>query len=288
MGMSGRTASLTVLAMLAFSANSILCRMALGAGDIDPASFSSIRLMSGAAMLGFIVLARHYTTNPTPSPARVPPRWTALALFVYAALFSFAYITLSTGTGALILFGAVQLTMFIAAILKKESFSHLAKLGLAIAVAGLVYLISPGITAPDPISAILMAIAGVAWGMYSLWGREVSDPLMVTAKSFALAVPLAITLSLLNFNDIALSHRGIWLAMLSGSITSGCGYVVWYAALRGLSASSAATVQLSVPVLAAIGGIILLSEPLTWRLTIASTATLGGVALVLAQKSNQR
>lgn len=277
---STTTLSFTALAMVAFGANSLLCRMALGEHSIDAASFTAIRLASGALMLWLIVRTR--------SATRTPPRsdWLAAGmLFVYAVTFSFAYLTLSAGTGALILFGVVQLTMFVVGLRGGEHFSALAWTGLVVALAGLVYLVSPGITAPNPGGALLMAVAGFAWGIYSLRGRGVKDPLQSTANNFLLAVPLGIVVSLVFSNDLHADMRGLVLAVASGAIASGLGYVIWYAALRGLSATTAATVQLSVPVIAACGGVLLLAEAVTPRLVIASVATLGGIAIVLTRRN---
>ena len=201
------------------------------------------------------------------------------------AFFSFAYLSLSAGTGALILFGAVQLTMFIVAMRGGEQFSLRSWAGLTLAIFGLVYLVSPGVTAPDPFGAVLMAIAGIAWGFYSLLGRKAADPVEATAYNFIYSVPLVIITSLVFMGDLHGSPNGVVLAAASGAIASGLGYVIWYAALRGLTATRAATVQLSVPVIAAFGGVILISEQLTVRLLLASIATLGGVALVLAQRA---
>jgi drug/metabolite transporter (DMT)-like permease len=206
-------------------------------------------------------------------------------LFAYVAFFSFAYLSLSAGAGALLLFGAVQLTMFAVALRRGASFPARAWFGLALAVAGIVYLVSPGITAPDPFGALLMVAAGVAWGVYSLLGRHARDALGATANNFVISVPLVIVVSLFFLEDAHITGRGLILAVASGALASGLGYVVWYAALRGLRATSAATVQLSVPVIAAIGGVILLSEPVTLRLVLASLATLGGIAIVLMQRT---
>ena len=206
-------------------------------------------------------------------------------LFTYMAFFSFAYLSLSAATGALILFGAVQLTMFIVALRGGEQFSLPSWAGLTLAIFGLVYLVSPGVTAPDPLGAVLMAIAGIAWGFYSLLGKGATDPVEATAYNFIYSVPLVIITSLLFIGDFHSSSSGVALAAASGAIASGLGYAIWYAALRGLTATRAATVQLSVPVIAAFGGGLLLSEQLTVRLLLASTATLGGVAMVLAQRA---
>ena len=262
--------------MLAFAANSLLCRMALGAGLIDAASFTSVRIISGAIMLGLIVLPRLRSQGRP----KVDLRAVAM-LFAYMIFFSLAYLSLAAGTGALILFGAVQLTMFIVGLRSGEYFSRSSWAGLAIAIAGLVYLVSPGVTAPNPIGALLMAIAGIAWGFYSLLGRTAADPMESTAYNFIYSVPLALAASLIFLKDFHITTTGIALAVASGAIASGLGYFVWYAALRGLGAIRAATVQLSVPILAAIGGVLLLGEDVTVRLVLASIATLGGVAIVL-------
>jgi drug/metabolite transporter (DMT)-like permease len=275
-----RTLLLTAFAMLAFAANSLLCRLALQQPIIDPASFGSIRLASGALVLGLIVRlqAGHGT------PAR--PDWPAAAmLFAYVACFSFAYLTLSAGTGALILFGAVQVTMIGAGLRAGEQFRPVAWGGLLLAVGGLVYLVSPGLSAPPLVGAVLMAVAGVAWGGYSLRGRGVPDPLAATAGNFLRATPLAIGLSLLTVGGAHATLPGAALAVASGALTSGIGYVVWYAALTGLTAMRAATVQLSVPPIAALGGALLLGETITPRLALASAAILGGIALVLTSRA---
>ena len=275
-----RTVSLTALAMLAFAANSLLCRQALGQGLIDAASFTTVRVLSGALTLSLIVLLRRRPKE------RSTANWRSAAmLFIYMAFFSFAYISLNAGTGALILFGAVQLTMFIIAMREGENFPLLSWAGLTLAVFGLIYLVSPGVTAPDLLGAALMAIAGIAWGFYSLMGRGSADPLEATARNFVYSAPLVLIVSLLFLEDYSSSTYGLLLAIGSGAIASGCGYVIWYAALPNLTATRAATVQLSVPAIAAFGGVILLSEELTLRLLVASATTLGGVAIVLAQRA---
>ena len=274
------TLVLTGLAMIAFAANSVLCRLALGGGFIDAASFATIRVIAGAVTLAAIVMLR--------SDGRVSKdaNWrSGLALYVYMVFFAFAYLTLSAGTGALILFGAVQLTMFIVALRRGEKFSPVSWAGLSLAIAGLVYLVSPGVTAPDPFGAVLMAVAGIAWGAYSLLGRSATDPTRATAWNFILSVPLVLMTSAIFIERFEVSQAGVVLAVASGALASGVGYVIWYAALRGLAATSAATVQLSVPVIAAIGGTLFLSEAVTARLVVASVATLGGVAIVLMQRS---
>ncbi len=278
--MNARTMLLTLVAMLAFAANSLLCRMALGQELIDAATFTSVRVIAGAVVLTLIVLPRWRTGN------RTEVNWrSAVMLFAYMAFFSFAYLSLSAGTGALILFGAVQLTMFVVALKGGEPFPLLSWIGLALALTGLVYLVSPGITAPDPLGASLMAVAGVAWGFYSLLGKDVADPLEATANNFIYSVPLVVVVSLFFMGDFHASLSGLVMAAASGAITSGLGYVIWYAALRGLTATRAATVQLSVPAIAAFGGVLLLSEDITLRLVVASVATLGGVWIVLTQRA---
>ncbi len=271
--------------MIAFAANSLLCRKALGADLIDAGSFAALRTAAGALTLGAILAARGNLR------ALKADHWrTGAMLFTYMVFFTFAYRTLSAGTGALILFGAVQLTMFVAALRSGETFSTLSWGGLALAVAGLVYLVSPGLSAPDPLGALLMAIAGVAWGLYSLLGRSASDPLGATAGAFVAALPavLLVSAGAGALNGFHIDMTGATLAIASGAIASGCGYVVWYAALRGLSAARAAIVQLSVPVIAAFGGVLFLAEDITLRLIVASIATLGGVAIVLAQRTAKR
>jgi drug/metabolite transporter (DMT)-like permease len=267
--------------MIAFAANSLLCRAALGAGLIDPGSFALLRTAAGAATLGAILLVRGNLTA-----AFTGHRRTAGMLFTYMIFFTFAYRWLSAGAGALILFGAVQLTMFVAALRSGERFSAPAWAGFAIAVAGLVYLVAPGLSAPDPLGATLMAVAGVAWGFYSLLGRGAADPLVATAGAFITALPavFATVAIYIFFNGFGFFTTGVLLALASGAIASGLGYVVWFAALRGLTAARAATIQLSVPVIAAFGGILFLGEEITLRLALASIATLGGVMVVLLQR----
>jgi drug/metabolite transporter (DMT)-like permease len=276
---AARTAVLTAGAMLAFAANSLFCRLALGQQVIDPASFAAMRVLTAALTLAVIVLPRWRARGRTPGNWRA-----AAALFAYLVGFSFAYRSISAGTGALILFGAAQLTMIGAALRAGEAFPPRARLGFALAVVGLVVLVSPGVTAPDPIGALLMGVAGLAWGVYSLLGRKAGDPLEATANNFIYLLPLAIGLCLVSPSPLEVSWRGVALATASGAIASGLGYVVWYQAVQRLSALHAATVQLSVPVIAAVGGVILLAEHITLRLVLASVATLGGIATVLAAR----
>jgi drug/metabolite transporter (DMT)-like permease len=286
------TIVLSALAMAAFAANSLLCRVALREGHIDPASFGAIRIAAGALVLVLLTLTRR--RHDGRAHPQVAGDWRAAAmLFAYVAGFSFAYLTLAAGTGALILFGAVQLTMFAAGFKAGERFTPAGWIGLALALGGLVLLVLPGVTAPAPFGAVLMALAGVAWGGYSLRGRGVPDALGASAANFVRALPMALLLALLfrllsHFAFATRAHAdaaGIALAIVSGALTSGLGYVAWYAALRGLSALRAAVIQLSVPVLAAVGGTLWLGEPFTLRLALAVAAILGGIALALRARN---
>ena len=271
-----RTALLTALALVAFAGNSILCRMALGARLIDPAGFTAVRLGSGALTLWLVVAIR---SGGLP---RLAGQWgSAAALFLYAAAFSLAYISLSAGTGALILFGAVQLTMILAGLRAGERPRLAEWLGLALAASGLVVLVRPGLTAPSPAGSALMATAGVAWGVYSLRGRGSTEPLRNTAGNFLRAMPLALIMLLVAGRGAAWDPRGVLLATVSGALASGVGYAIWYAALPALTATRAALVQLLVPVLAAAGGVVVLGEAIPLRLPVAAALVLGGVALAI-------
>ena len=267
------------MAMIAFAANSLLCRAALRTGAIDASSFTLVRLTSGALVLSLLVRLR--------SSGGAPPRnlRSAAALFAYAIAFSIAYLKLPTGTGALVLFGCVQTTMIAAGIRAGERPRPAIWIAIAVALGGLVYLVLPGLGAPDPIAAALMALAGVAWGVYSLRGRGSPDPLAATAINFVWSVPLAAVAFAIGlvFAPHA-STRGVVLAATSGAVASGVGYSIWYTALRGLTATRAAVVQLSVPVIAGAGGVLLLGEPLGARLVVSAAAVLGGVAFVLTRR----
>jgi drug/metabolite transporter (DMT)-like permease len=270
---------LTLVAMIAFAGNSLLCRLALKQTSIDAASFTFIRIFSGAAALWLIMKMRNATWKEAGN-------WpSALALFAYAAAFSFAYNSLSAGTGALLLFGAVQATMIFWGLRNGERLRARQLAGLALAVSGLVVLLLPGLSAPPLAGSLLMLGAGAAWGIYSLCGK-LKDPASATAGNFLRAVPLAALLSITTLPWAHLDRAGIGYAVLSGAIASGAGYVIWYTALSGLKATSAASVQLSVPVLAATGGILLLGEALTLRFLFASIAVLGGIALVVIENLN--
>lgn len=273
-----RLLSYTTLALFAFAGNSLLCRAALQHASIDAASFTTIRLISGALVLWLLVQrTRREATGRGSWPS-------ALALFAYAATFSFAYVALPAGTGALLLFGSVQASMIGWGLWKGERFVVMQMIGLMLAFAGLVGLLLPGISAPPLGGALLMITAGVAWGVYSLRGRGAGDPLRVTAGNFVRTVPVALLLSALFMNEARVDTAGALFAVASGAITSGLGYALWYTVLPHLKATSAATLQLSVPVIATIGGLVWLGEPLTLRLLLASAAILGGIALVIRRK----
>jgi drug/metabolite transporter (DMT)-like permease len=276
-----RTVLLTVVALLAFAGNSMLCRLALRDHSIDPWSFTAIRLASGAILLLPLLWPRT-PSNPKAEPG---PPWAAAALLVYALAFSLAYVSLDTGTGALLLFGTVQITMIAVGVRNGERPTTIAAAGMLLAILGVVWLVLPGVQAPDALGALLMTIAGIAWGTYSLLGRGATEPSRATARNFALAAPVAGLAMAVAFTQTAMSAEGIWLAIAAGVVTSGIGYVIWYMALPGLSATSAAIVQLSVPMLAAFGGITLLGEQASTRLLAATAMTLAGVAMaVLSRK----
>ncbi len=315
---------LTLLAIIAFASNSLLCRAALKQTTVDAATFTFVRIFSGAAALWLIVKMRRRsvverTARPLVDGSEIrvkfpPPQsypkgrgdpfslrektrmrvlswkdagnwWSALALFIYAAAFSFAYVDLSAGTGALLLFGAVQATMILWGLHKGERLDLIQIVGFIVAMTGLIVLASPGLSAPPLTGSILMLGAGVAWGIYSLRGKGETNPASVTAGNFARAVPFAAAVSIIFVPWFHVDLAGVSYAIISGAITSGLGYVIWYSALPDLKAASAATVQLSVPVLAATGGILLLGEPLTLRYLLASIAILGGIALVVLEKN---
>jgi drug/metabolite transporter (DMT)-like permease len=273
-----RTIALTALAMVPLAANSWLCRAALRDTGIDAASFTSIRLVSGALMLWLLL---RLNRSARPGEGNWP---SALALFGYAVLFSFAYLSLTAATGALLLFGAVQVTMIGLGLWHGERLDRVQGVGVLLAFGGLVGLLMPGLSAPPLAGALLMIGAGVSWGIYSVRGKGAGDPIRVTAGNFMRTVPITMALSLLMLNQVSLDSIGIGYAIASGSLTSALGYVLWYTVVPMLRATSAATVQLSVPVLVAIGGVVLLAEPITLRLVLASAAVLGGIGLVIWEK----
>ena len=281
-----KTWLLTLLALTAFAANSLLCRMALGDQSIDAASFTAIRLFSGALTLLLLVsLTMRKNRKRRPSKGS----WLSGAmLFAYAACFSYAYMTLDTGTGALILFASVQITMISYSFFQGRTLSIGEWTGVALAFSGFLYLVSPGVSAPPIKGFLLMTLSGVGWGMYSVRGKSSTQPLEDTAFNFARSLPLAFLLSATALAEYKLSAKGMVLAIGSGAITSGLGYTIWYMALRGLSNVEASVVQLFVPALAALGGVLFLSETLTSRLLLSSVIILGGILLTITSRSGSK
>ncbi|MET0503575.1 MAG: DMT family transporter [Candidatus Binatia bacterium] len=274
------TVVFTGLAVIAFAANSVLCRLALGESAIDPGSYTAVRLLTGAITLWLITAFRR-----NGSFGKYGGSWISAAmLFLYAVTFSFAYVSLSAGTGALILFAAVQITMITVGLASGERPEKLEWLGLLIAISGLIYLVFPGITAPSIFGSVLMASAGISWGIYSLRGRGASDPVATTTGNFLRTVPLAVGLILSWLSTLTITPTGFLWAAVSGSITSGVGYVLWYAALPRLTATRAATVQLAPAPLTALGGVMVLSEAISLRLVISALAILGGVGLAISRR----
>ena len=269
----------TAIAMLAFAANSLLCRMALSETGIDPATFTFVRLLSGALVLFVLLLIKRRNILDGGS-------WSgALALFLYAAGFSFAYVNMSTGTGALLLFGAVQISMLVWGFIKGDVFSRNQIMGFVLAVCGLIFLLLPGIESPPLFAALLMIMAGTAWGAYSLLGRGVTAPLLMTGGNFVKATPMAAILFLYLPIDSDINASGVVLAVLSGALASGVGYAIWYHVLPSLKATQAATIQLSVPVIAMVMGWVFLDEVISVQMLVASVAILGGIVLVIRSRS---
>jgi drug/metabolite transporter (DMT)-like permease len=275
-----RVALATGFALIAFAANSILCRMALRQTSIDPATFTSVRIVSGAITLGILVQLGNRRGSMGGTWA------SALALLAYAIAFSFAYVAITAGTGALLLFGAVQLIMIASGLAAGERINFRIAFGWVLAMAGLVTLVFPGVSAAPAAQSALMLCAGVAWGIYSLRGRHSGDPLRDTAGNFARAVPGALLISVIMWQHNSWDRTGVVLAVLSGAIASGLGYAAWYTALPRLRAIAAANLQLSVPLLASLGGVILFAEPITIRLAAASVLLLGGIALATRKPAN--
>ncbi len=274
---------LTALALLAFASNSILCRLALKQATVDAASFTAIRLLSGSAILILITFVRGLGSGSTRSQR--PSPWLAgLVLFTYAATFSYAYLRLTAGTGALLLFGAVQGTMILGGLRHGERFNFGQVCGLFLALCGLVVLVFPSLAAPSLLGSALMILSGISWGIYSLMGKGADDPIAETGANFLRTLPFAAALSAVSFPAIHLDSAGVFYAVLSGAITSGLGYVIWYSVLPHIYSTTAATIQLSVPVIAALAGIILLGEAPTLRYGVASLAILGGIALVTCRR----
>ena len=265
------------MALIAFAANSVLCRLALGGETIDASSFTVVRLLSGAIILLAILRISHEGNGSTAKGS-----WSASAvLFLYAVTFSFAYITLDTGTGALILFSSVQITMILLSLISGNRLHITEWLGISVAFGGFVYLILPGVTTPSVTGFALMTISGIAWGIYTLKGKGSANPLMDTTYNFLRTIPFVILLAIATLHNAHYSSEGVILAILSGAIASGIGYTIWYIALAGLSTTQAAVVQLSVPVIAAIGGVVFMAEVISFRLTISALLVLGGILLVV-------
>lgn len=276
---------LTTLTMTAFAANSVLARLALADGAVDPASYTFVRLGAGALMLSFLVLRG--TGATVPSLLKGGNWVSAFALFAYAAAFSFSYVNLESGTGALILFAMVQATMIGWAIIKGDRPIALEWIGLVVAFGAFAWLVSPGLGAPNPIASMIMAVSGVAWGVYSIRGKASENPLASTAGNFVLAVPFALPVIMVAFSSLNATGLGLAVAVTSGAITSGLGYALWYRVLGRITQTQGAIVQLTVPVIAAFGGILFLGEAITWRMGTASVLILGGVALAIIAKAKR-
>lgn len=281
-----KTCLLTVLAIIAFAANSVLSRLALAEEAIDAASFTAVRLITGALVLLIIVSVKSLSHNQSINLLKVVKpvsgSWFAsIMLFIYAVTFSYAYITMDTGTGALILFGSVQLTMIAISLLFGTRLYLAEWVGVLMAFSGLIYLVLPDVSSPSFNGFILMTLSGVAWGVYTLKGRHSQAPIMDTAYNFARTLPLVLVLIIVAFDSLHFTYQGIILAAIAGGLTSAIGYSIWYIALKGLSATQAAVIQLSVPIIAAIGGVIFVAEPITYRLMISSLVVLGGILTVV-------
>ena len=280
-----RLALLTVIAMLAFAANSVLARLALTSPGGDPLVFTGIRIASGAVTLGLLLGLRTGATALRP----LPGTWrAAAALFGYALLFSLACTLLGAGNGALILFASVQIGIFAWAIFKGDQPTPLEWIGLAVAFGGLVYLVLPGLVAPDPLGSLMMVGAGLCWAAYTLLGRGSTTPLIDTAGNFLRGLPLAVLIAVWGALTSGLATTPVLYAIASGAIASGLGYAIWYTVLPLLSRARAGVVQLTVPIIAAIGGVLFLAEPFTLRLAWASVAIIGGVFIALIAGSRRR
>lgn len=288
------TLTLTLLALFAFAANSVLCRIALGQQYIDPAGFTIIRLLSGSIAL-YLILMFHQYANKKTEPIALQQKvikgnhskgsWLAsMFLFVYALSFSYGYGYLDTGTGALILFGAVQICMVLSVLLRKQKLLNVEWVGLALACVGFFYLMYPELTKPSLLGFILMITSGVAWAGYTLIGKSSISPLIDTCYNFFRTIPFVMLLALVTLTYTEYSYNGVLLAVLSGALMSGVGYAIWYAAVRRLTATIAAVVQLLVPVIATLGGIVFMNEVMTIRFQVSTIMILGGIALVLLTK----
>ena len=280
-----KTVVFTLLALIAFAANSVICRAALKEKLIDPGAFTVIRLVSGAAVLILLVYFRHLKKNTKRSKGS----WiSAFMLFMYAAAFSFAYVSLDTATGALIIFGTVQITMITYALFKGYKMQGTEWLGMFLAFLGFAYLMLPGAQAPPILGAIIMTVSGIGWGMYSVLGKKSKNPLEDTAYNFLRSIPFLLFILYFLLNEQNYAVEGILLALLSGIVTSGLGYTIWYMALKGLTTIQASIVQLSVPVLAGIGGFLFLNEVISLRLWLSALLILGGILLLNIKKSRSK
>jgi drug/metabolite transporter (DMT)-like permease len=275
-----KTITVTSLALIAFAANSVLCRLALGNTAIDAASFTILRLLSGTTVLLILVFASGKVAPPSSTGS-----WSAsFMLFLYAVTFSFAYNSLDTATGALILFASVQITMILLSLVAGNRLHFSEWIGVVLAFSGFVYLILPDVTTPSGIGFLLMSVAGIAWGIYTLKGHGSKYPLVDTAYNFLRTTPLVVVLAIITVGTSKYSAEGILLAAVSGGITSGIGYTMWYIALADLSSTQAAVLQLSVPVIAALDGIVFVSEAITSRLILSSAVILGGILIVVTSR----
>lgn len=270
----------TSFALLAFAANSVLCRLALGGETIDPMSFTLVRLLSGSIVL-LIILGASRPKGKLSKGNNI----SALMLFTYAISFSYAYLTLDTGTGALILFAAVQATMILANIIKGQKIHSIEIFGFIIAFSGFVYLVLPTLATPSVKGFILMLISGVAWAIYTLRGAISKAALQDTTFNFLRCTPIILILLLVQYKEMTFTSNGLILAVISGGLTSGIGYSIWYYALKTLPTLKAAVLQLLVPILATAGGVLFANEPITLRLSLSSLLVLGGIALVVLRKT---
>lgn len=277
----------TTFALVAFAFNSVLCRLALRGDEADAAGFTVVRLVAGAValcLIWYVVSARRDALTTVRASAITGTWLSALFLFSYAVCFSFAYLNLTAATGALVLFGSVQMSMIAIALGKGERPTLFEWCGLAVAVGGLVYLVLPGLEAPPIISSLLMAAAGMSWAIYSHNGKGTADAIADTTGNFVRTLPFAAILAVIFYPNLNLTPRGVVIAVISGAITSGVGYVFWYAALKYHSSTRAAVLQLAVPVIAAVIAIIWLGESMSATLVIASAMILGGIGLTIVGK----
>jgi len=279
-----KTIIFTILALVAFAANSVICRLALKDDAIDPGMFTSIRLFSGAVVLIIWV----FLSKDRKIEKSKGSWFSAAMLFMYAAAFSYAYVSLETGIGALIAFGVVQITMISYSLISGYRLNRLEWFGIIMALAGFLYLLLPGATAPSLIGFLLMTLSGIGWGIYSLRGKNSKHPLVDTAYNFLRTLPFLILLLYFMFRESNFTTKGLLLALLSGAVTSGIGYTIWYMALRGLNSIQASIVQLLVPLIAAIGGVIFVSELISFRLIASSLLILGGIFLLIVKRNRSK